>query len=470
RLGAALLLVSGAGALSAALLSRTSVRTGLLLGLGAAVVFILASVTLPGLLHPADLERLESQLSFSPRALPPWPYFSLRDTRWPERLELLLAWPALLVGVWTAWTSPLLRLRVSALLAPLVVCVFPLWRTDVLDVGYRLALMAPAFAVPLLLLAAATWAQRGGEPRRRESQPSPGGAPEGQRASAAVPGPEDGGAARLDEAGQKSSGAVAPPAPSEGGCVRGDAPPEVARAAAKVATLGAGSMSHGEVPPEGTRAAAKVTTLGAESMSHGEVPPEGTRAAAKVATGGAGSMSRGDVPSERGSALGEESTASARAGALLPVRATALGLLLTALAARSGFDVSQTPPYAVWRTVIARIPRPLPALLIAPQGFNFLYDHETGHEALAWSPEASIDRTTTYRLVWGVTDGEWLEFAPDAEPPPERLGADVVYVREDVWEAFLARAQADGDAELLRRLSDWRNPLRVRPRSLVRNR
>ena len=44
------------------------------------------------------------------------------------------------------------RAELGALLLPLLVCVFPLWRTDTLDVGYRLALMAPIFAIPLLSL------------------------------------------------------------------------------------------------------------------------------------------------------------------------------------------------------------------------------------------------------------------------------------------------------------------------------
>ena len=52
---------------------------------------------------------------------------------------------------------------------------------------------------------------------------------------------------------------------------------------------------------------------------------------------------------------------------------------------------------------------------------------------------------------------------------PTRLAAQVVYVREDVWEQFLQRARSDGDEALLSRLADWRNPSKVRPRSLQRN-
>jgi len=50
------------------------------------------------------------------------------------------------------------------------------------------------------------------------------------------------------------------------------------------------------------------------------------------------------------------------------------------------------------------------------------------------------------------------------------LDPEYAYVREDVWEAFVARAQAEGDDDLRERLRDWRNPSRARPASLLRNR
>ena len=312
RLGAALLGAAALGALLGALLSKVGDRRVLGVGLGLALAFALLSASLPNLLHPADLDRLQAQLTFSPGWPPPLPYFGLRETGWPERIELLLAWPALGVGGWQFFRVKERRAWTGALLVPLLVCVFPLWRTDSLDVGYRLALMAPMFAVPLLV---------------------------------------------------------------------------------------------GRAP----------------SLA----------------------------PLPRGWMLG-------------------VGLLIVVLA-RSGFDPRVTPPYRAWRALIARLPRPLPTLLIAPQGFNFLYDHETGHESLAWSPEPGVDRTATFRLAWNITDGEWVEWTAGLEPQPTRLSSEVVYLREDVWERFLERARSEGDDDLHARLADWKNPSKVRPRSLQRN-
>lgn len=310
RLGAALLLTSALGALGGAALSRTAQRRVVLLGGAALLLFGALSWSLPNLLHPADVDRLAGQLELSPHVPAPWPYFTLRETRWPQRLELLAAWPALLLAAWRFVRRSAERPRWGALLAPLVVCVVVPWRTDALDLGYRLALMSVPFSAVVLL------------------------------------------------------------------------------------------------------------------------------------------------------------SARPRPGTWLALAVTLLALPL----ARTGFDPGAAPPYAAWRALISRIPRPLPELLIAPQGFNFLYDHETGHEALAWSPEPSIPRTTTWRLSWGLRDGEWQELAADLSPAPQRLSAEVVYVREDVWEVVTARALALGDDELLERLRDPRNPSRVRPRSLARNR
>ncbi|MDP1829354.1 MAG: hypothetical protein Q8L48_39175 [Archangium sp.] len=336
RLGAALLIAAGLGAVIGMLASTLSDRRVLGAAAGLALVFVALSAALPNLLHPADLERVQTQLTFSPGLPPPLPYFALRETSWPQRIELLLAWPALAFGCWSFFGRRERRVELGALLVPLTVCLFPLWRTDSLDVGYRLALMAPVFALPLFVL-----------------------------------------------------GLASPPLP--------------------------GSLRLG----------ASFAALQPRSPG---------------------------VPLDRLRPGGRQ-----------------LVLVFAVLFARTGFDPQVTPPYAQWRALIARIPRPMPALLIAPQGFNFLYDHETGHESLAWRPEPEIDHTTTWRLAWNITDGEWAELAAGLEPQPVRLSAEVVYLREDVWDRFLERARRDADDALLSRLADWRNPSKVRPHSLQRN-
>jgi hypothetical protein len=320
-----------AAAFAAVLLAATAHRTGavlwipiavaalgrrplLLLGIaGALVAFAVLSWALPNLLHPSDLPRVTEQLDW-PRLLPAF----ARQARPAQVVELSLPWFAVVASA-AAWVRH--RRHGSQLLAlalPSLCCIVPIWRTDTLDLGYRLALLSPLFGVPLLLAAM---------PER---------------------------AVRLAS---------------------------TARAAIALAGL------------------------------------------------------------------------------------AVVGVLL---AAPSGFNGSANPPHARYRRVVDAMPRPLPPLLIAHQGFSFLYTHLTGADAMAWAPEPELDRKEVGRLAWGIRPSEWVALAPD--PPPIPLDPEYAYVREDVWEVFVSRAQVEGDDDLRERLSDWRNPSRVRPASLLRNR
>ena len=321
RLGAGLGLLAATGAALGWLLGpRRADRGGInWLAVGvlstAGLGVLLASLILPGVLHPADLERLSGQFDFSPGWPPPFCWFDLRTFHPAQQVELGLPWLALGLGVWAWFTKPTRRIALGALLLPLLVCLFPFWRRDVLDMGYRLGLMAPLLASPLLVVA---W-------------------------------------------------------------------------------------------------------------------PKGLRATHRFA---------------------------------FPVL-IGIGLCLVPIA-RFGPQPSDQPPYESYRALIDKLPRPV--LLIAQQGFNFYYDHVTGHEAMAWAPESVLDRRQVYRLAWGIHDGEWLTCpAPDA-PPVTRLNADYVYVREDVWETMTSCARDLSDLEWLERISDRRNPNSVRPASLLRNR
>lgn len=149
-----------------------------------------------------------------------------------------------------------------------------------------------------------------------------------------------------------------------------------------------------------------------------------------------------------------------------------LCLLPLAAVARTGMNPQDRPPYERFQAVIGAIPAPLPELLIAHTGMNFLYDHLTGNEAMAWAPEAELPKDGVGRVVWGVRNGEWLMLTPrvSGRPSPVMLDPEYSYAREDVWEAFVARARQSGDDDLVSRIDDWRNPSKVRPASLLRNR
>jgi len=139
-------------------------------------------------------------------------------------------------------------------------------------------------------------------------------------------------------------------------------------------------------------------------------------------------------------------------------------------AATVGFDPALQPPYERYERMVQRLPRPLPELLIAHQGLNFLYDHQTGHEAMAWAPEPELSRQQIGRIAWGIRPGEWRAVLRASDPAVVTLGDRYHYVREDVWESLVQRAMDRGDDELLERIEDPRNPTRIRPAALTRNR
>lgn len=318
RLGAVWVLLAAVGLLVHRIDRRLALR---LLSLGVVVgLFVTIAAGVPGLLHPEDLHRLDGQLRTSPWPPPPWSWLPLRHTHPTQQLELALPWLAVVLLPWAARVD---RASAAMLALPLAPALFPLWSADGLDLGYRVSLLGPLAAGPLLALATGAWLE-----------------------------------AQLD-----------------------------------ASSLGPGG------------------------------------------------------------------------------RRWIVGLGVLALpAATTGFDPASTPPYARYRALIAQIPKPRPPLVIAHQGINFLYDHLTGDEAMAWAPEPELDRASVGRIAWGIRAGEWLAVSGPDTPPVIPLGQGYSYVREDLWEALIAHAIASGDEELLERISDRRNPTTVRPAALTRGR
>ncbi len=170
RTGAALLVVGalgwGLGWLGARLArgsesSRMAPWWGLGLVACCCLAFSLGSALLPAWLHPADLARLEGRFALEPHLPAPWGWMPLRPTGLRQAVELSLPWVALAASVPAWFARPVDRPWLSALALPLLVLIFPGWRVDELDLGYRLSLLAPLVAMPLLVLLLAPRLPRG---------------------------------------------------------------------------------------------------------------------------------------------------------------------------------------------------------------------------------------------------------------------------------------------------------------------
>jgi hypothetical protein len=149
---------------------------------------------------------------------------------------------------------------------------------------------------------------------------------------------------------------------------------------------------------------------------------------------------------------------------LLDPRGLALGMLLLPAAAW-GPAPSTTPPYPLYRAVLDGIPEPYPDLLVAHQGMNFLYDHRTGREAMAWAPDPGFPDARVRRVAYGILPGEWLEVFQDGDPDVVPLGHGYHLVGEPTWRRLVEAAE--DDPELAARIADWRNPTRTRPAYLL---
>lgn len=154
-----------------------------------------------------------------------------------------------------------------------------------------------------------------------------------------------------------------------------------------------------------------------------------------------------------------------------PLRAAkglALALLLLVPTAAWGPTSSTTPPYGLYRSVLDGIPEPYPELLVAHQGMNFLYDHRTGHEAMAWAPDPGFPDAGVRRVAYGILPGEWLTVHLAADPDVVPLGQGYHLVGESTWRRLVSASTTDAD--LAERIADWRNPTRTRPAYLLRRR
>jgi len=120
--------------------------------LAGALAFSLGAVLLPAWLHPADLARLEGRVQLGPHLPAPWGWLHLRPTGFRQVVELSLPWLALGAAAPAWFARPQLRPWIAGLGLPALVLLFPGWRVDELDLGYRLSLLAPIAAMPLGLV------------------------------------------------------------------------------------------------------------------------------------------------------------------------------------------------------------------------------------------------------------------------------------------------------------------------------
>jgi len=132
------------------------------------------------------------------------------------------------------------------------------------------------------------------------------------------------------------------------------------------------------------------------------------------------------------------------------------------------------PPYGVYDVIAQEIAsRPNKSayeLIIAHKSLAEYIVYATGIDAMSWLPEYAVDTEKLWRVVADVRDIQY-SFYLDTEDLSKihRLTPSYCLVREDVWKKFIMNVKNDQNNELLDELNTWKNPNKIRPYFMLKN-
>jgi hypothetical protein len=132
------------------------------------------------------------------------------------------------------------------------------------------------------------------------------------------------------------------------------------------------------------------------------------------------------------------------------------------------------PSYGVYNAVAKEITSKInPAnceLIIAHKSLAEYIVYSTKIDAMSWLPEYDLAPEKLWRVAAEVKDIQF-SFYLSAEDLTfiYRLTPSYCFIREDVWQKFLKNIKKDHDAELLDELTSWKNPDKVRPYFMLKN-
>ncbi|HZY83050.1 MAG TPA: hypothetical protein VFE50_26205 [Cyclobacteriaceae bacterium] len=109
-------------------------------------------------------------------------------------------------------------------------------------------------------------------------------------------------------------------------------------------------------------------------------------------------------------------------------------------------------------------------LIIAHKALAEYIVYSTGIDAMSWIPEYEIDKARLWRIAEGVKDVQFNCYLdPDDMAFVHRITPTYCLIREDYWTKFLLRIKNDSNEELLNDLTNWKNPSKMRPKFLLKN-
>jgi hypothetical protein len=149
-------------------------------------------------------------------------------------------------------------------------------------------------------------------------------------------------------------------------------------------------------------------------------------------------------------------------------------VLLGFISYKSYRPLKHDPPYHVYNNMSTRVSSMNDTtsieLIIAHKSLAEYIVYATGVDAMSWIPEYEIDEGKLWRVAADVKDVQFRYYlSTDDLKFISRLSPSYAFVREDVWVKFIGKVKADGNDELLVELSTWRNPDKMRPDFLLKN-
>lgn len=151
-------------------------------------------------------------------------------------------------------------------------------------------------------------------------------------------------------------------------------------------------------------------------------------------------------------------------------------LIIFSLFSYKSYDPSKhDPPYdlydVVGKEILSNVKKDSCGLIIAHKSLAEYIVFSTGIDAMSWIPEYDISGERLWRVAHGVKD---IQFSHYLEPTDlqfvHRLTLSYSLIREDCWKKFLLSVEKDNNEDLLQELATWKNPDRMRPKFLMKNR
>jgi hypothetical protein len=132
------------------------------------------------------------------------------------------------------------------------------------------------------------------------------------------------------------------------------------------------------------------------------------------------------------------------------------------------------PPYGVYNVAAQHITSTVDMstceLIIAHKSLAEYIVYATGIDAMSWIPEYEIEAEKLWRVAADVKD---IQFSFYLEAKDlgliHRLSPSYCFIREDIWKKFLGNVEKDHNTALLEELRGWRNPDKMRPYFMLKN-